>query len=64
MTERSDTGSAQVDMYTAREVANRFRMSTRQIYRWVDDDKIPYVRIGRQLRFPAKQIDDLIANAA
>ena len=46
---------------TEHELALILRVSTRTLRRWRQDGRLPYVRIGRNLRFRECDIDALIA---
>jgi excisionase family DNA binding protein len=47
---------------SAREVALKFNVSEKTIKRLVSDRRIPFVRIGTQLRFPALLLEDWSRN--
>jgi excisionase family DNA binding protein len=42
---------------TVNEVAEYFGVSRRTIYYWMEDRRIPYLRIGRCLRFKLEDIE-------
>ena len=39
------------DYVTVAEIANRLRVSRHTIYSWVSQKRIPYLKVGRLLRF-------------
>jgi excisionase family DNA binding protein len=47
-------------LLTARQVQDRLDVDTSTIYRMAGDGRLPAVRIGRQWRFPASAIDELL----
>ena len=40
------------DLYTLKEVSNKYKVSTRTVRREIDKHGIPIVRVGRQIRIP------------
>lgn len=39
------------------QMAERLGVSKHTLYRWVEEKQLPYLRIGRQLRFEPDAID-------
>jgi excisionase family DNA binding protein len=50
-------------LLTAREVQDRLQVDATTIYRMAADGRLPAVKVGRQWRFPADGVDDLLAGA-
>ena len=48
---------------TSEELAQRWRVTTETIRRWIREDAIPHIRIGRRKLIPTSVLDDLEANA-
>ena len=47
----------QMNLLTIQEVADWAKVSTKTIYRWISDNKIPAIRLGnRTYRIPEKAI--------
>lgn len=42
---------ASESLLTAKEAAEFLNVSVKSLYKWTTNDKIPYVRLGRTLRF-------------
>lgn len=57
--EEKSTGS---HVLLTQEVADMLQMSPCSIRRLVKEKKIPYLRIGRSLRFPREQIEAWLRN--
>ena len=50
-----------VNLLTIQEVADWAKVSTKTVYRWIADDKIPAIRLGnRTYRIPEKAIFDYL----
>lgn len=47
-------------LYTVKEVADMLRLTPVSIYIKIKNGKIPYVRIGRSIRFSEDNIKDII----
>lgn len=47
-------------MLNVKEVSEKLKVSPATIRRWVKDNKIPFIKIGRVLRF---DIEKVIANS-
>jgi excisionase family DNA binding protein len=47
-------------LLTVAEVADKLQVKASTIYAWVRQNKIPYIRVGRLIRFTTKQIEDFI----
>lgn len=45
-----------------KELAELLQVSTKTIYRWINDDKIPYYRINHQYRFRTDEINQWAAS--
>ena len=51
----------QMNLLTIQEVANWAKVSTKTIYRWIADNKIPAIRLGnRTYRIPEQAIIDYL----
>ena len=51
----------QINLLTIQEVADWAKVSTKTVYRWIADDKIPALRLGnRTYRIPEKAIIDYL----
>ena len=51
----------QIDLLTIQEVADWAKVSTKTVYRWISDNKIPAIRLGnRTYRIPEKAIIDYL----
>jgi excisionase family DNA binding protein len=51
----------QMNLLTIQEVANWAKVSTKTIYRWISDNKIPAIRLGnRTYRIPEQAIIDYL----
>lgn len=61
--ESRTAGSADSRLLTAREVQDRLQVDATTIYRMAADGRLPAVKVGRQWRFPASGVDDLLAGA-
>jgi excisionase family DNA binding protein len=55
--EEADVGT---DLLTARQVTERLGVDKSTVYRMADDGRLPAVRIGRQWRFPAAEVAQLL----
>ena len=47
-------------LYDTRDVAEILRVKPSTIYTWVDQGKIPHIRIGRLIRFTPEKIDGFL----
>ena len=53
--QNSDLG--EINLLTIKEVAEWTKVSTKTVYRWISDNKIPAIRLGnRTYRIPEKAI--------
>jgi excisionase family DNA binding protein len=51
----------QMNLLTIQEVADWVKVSTKTLYRWISDNKIPAIRLGnRTYRIPEKAIIDYL----
>ena len=50
-------------IYTVKELAKLLRVSTSTIYRYIEEGELPAVKVGKQFRISAKQLDRLFADA-
>lgn len=57
-----EVGKSASHVMLIQEVADMLRMSPCSIRRLVKEKKIPYLRIGRSVRFPREQIDAWLRN--
>lgn len=48
--------SDEMEMMTPEEVADWLRVSTKTIYRWLEDGKLPALRVGRTYRIPRSEV--------
>lgn len=48
------------DLLTARQVQQLLHIDRSTVYRMANDGRLAAIRVGRQLRFPAEQLDDLL----
>lgn len=52
---------SQIKLLTIQEVADWAKVSTKTVYRWISDNKIPAIRLGnRTYRIPEKAIIDYL----
>jgi excisionase family DNA binding protein len=57
----SNKRTATNELIAIQEVADRAKVSTKTIYRWISDNKIPTIRLGdRTYRIPEKAIIDYL----
>lgn len=49
------------DLLTARQVQDRLHVDATTIYRMAADGRLPAVKVGRQWRFPADGVEELLA---
>lgn len=49
-------------VYNVEELAWVLSMSRGFVYKMVKEEKIPYIRIGRSVRFPKKAIGEWVKN--
>jgi excisionase family DNA binding protein len=55
---------SQVKLLTVQEVAEWAKVSTKTVYRWIADNKIPAIRFGsRTYRISEKDLIDYLENA-
>jgi excisionase family DNA binding protein len=47
-------------LQTVTELADKLRVKPSTIYTWVRQDKVPYIRLGRLIRFTSEQVDKLL----
>jgi excisionase family DNA binding protein len=62
VTEKFQTSELhQINLLTIQEVADWAKVSTKTVYRWISDNKIPAIRLGnRTYRIPEKAIIDYL----
>jgi excisionase family DNA binding protein len=48
-----------LDLYTTREVAEMFRVSSMTVYRWRDKGLLPCIKIGGTVRYRASDVKRL-----
>lgn len=62
VTEKIQTSELdQIKLLTIQEVADWAKVSTKTVYRWISDNKIPAIRLGnRTYRIPEKAIIDYL----
>jgi excisionase family DNA binding protein len=51
------------DFLTVPEVAERLRVTTMTIYRWIEDGKLPAMQIGKQYRIRSGDVDELLESS-
>jgi excisionase family DNA binding protein len=51
------TATTQDPLMTEKETANYLRIKLRQLYNWRVNGLIPYIRIGRALRYRKSAVD-------
>jgi excisionase family DNA binding protein len=52
-----------INLLTIQEVADWAKVSTKTVYRWIADNKIPAIRLGnRTYRIPEKAIIEYLRN--
>jgi excisionase family DNA binding protein len=44
------------------EIAKHLGVSKETIYRWVEKDKVPAHKVGRQWKFKVSEVDDWVKN--
>jgi excisionase family DNA binding protein len=47
---------------TVEQVAAHLNIASITVYRWIDAEKIPCHKVGRQWRFKASEVDEWIRN--
>jgi len=57
------TPDSDAHFYTAQELAQWLRVTEMTIYRMAQRGELPYVRVGRSLRFPSDKVRQLFAPA-
>lgn len=50
-------------LMTVPEVASAIRVAPATLYRWVEEDRVPSVRIGSQIRIARRWLDRILAVA-
>ena len=53
-------GGAKMKLYTTQEVANILQISTLTVRRYIKQNKLNAVKIGRDLRITQEQLDEFI----
>ncbi len=54
---------SQIKLLTVQEVAEWAKVSTKTVYRWIADNKIPAIRLGRRTyRISEKDLIDYLEN--
>ena len=48
------------EFYTVEEVAKMFEITTRTVYRLIKRNEISFIKVGKQIRFSQKHLDDFI----
>jgi excisionase family DNA binding protein len=51
-------------LYKVTEVATTLKVRPPTIYNWVDQGKLPHIRIGRLIRFTPEQIDEFLRRSS
>lgn len=47
---------------TVEQVATHLNIASVTVYRWIDAEKIPCHKVGRQWRFKASEVDEWVLN--
>jgi excisionase family DNA binding protein len=47
-------------LLTVRELAEYVRVNPFTVYRWVEQNRIPHLRVGRTLRFRLEEINEFM----
>ena len=47
-------------LYTKSELAKRCQVSTRSIDNWMREGKVPFLKIGRSVRFSPKRVEEFL----
>ena len=55
--------SADIEWLSTQEAARRLGITTRTLYRFVDQGELPAYRMGRVIRLQAADIDEFIARS-
>jgi excisionase family DNA binding protein len=55
--------SADIEWLSTQEAARRLGITTRTLYRFVDQGELPAYRMGRVIRLQAADIDEFIAKS-
>ncbi|MFC1599234.1 helix-turn-helix domain-containing protein [Candidatus Omnitrophota bacterium] len=45
-----------------KELSEYLGVKTRTVYSWISEQKIPYVKVGRLVRFELRKIDEWLDN--
>jgi excisionase family DNA binding protein len=48
------------ELLTVGEIAERLRIHSMTIYRWIDDGRLPAIRIGKQYRVRAADLEEML----
>ena len=48
--------------YSVEEIASHLGVSKETIYRWVEKEKIPAHKVGRQWKFRVSEVDEWVTN--
>ncbi len=43
---------------TVKELASELKVHTNTVYKWVDENKVPFIRVGTQYRFFLGEVID------
>lgn len=52
----STDAPAALEFLTVAEVASKFRVKERTVYRWIEDGHLAHVKIGGTVRIPASAV--------
>ncbi len=55
-----DVGTADIEWLNTAETARRLGITTRTLYRFIDDGQLPAYRIGRVIRLKETEVSDFI----
>lgn len=55
-------GTADIEWLNTTETARRLGITTRTLYRFIDDGQLPAYRIGRVIRLKETEVSDFIDN--
>lgn len=53
----NETSASKDDLLTLREVSAILRVSTTSLYAWINDGRLPAIRIGREWRVQRANLD-------
>ena len=54
----------EINLIDINELARRLRIPKRTLYNWVYPRRIPFVKLGRALRFDAEEIERIVRSSS